>query len=424
MTTFVASADEAVASIQGGQCIWVHSMAASPVLLLQALAKRAFELRDVTVMQMHLEHAEALADPALHGKLRNRVFFASAGTRELINSGQADYVPVFLSEIPRLLRQGHQPVDVALVQVSPPDRHGFCSLGVSVEVTRAACDVAKKIIAHINPNMPRTHGDSYLAMADIDVAFEQAADVIEHAPETITPEIEAIGRQVAALVRDGDCLQMGIGAVPDAVLACLGNHQHLGIHTEMFSDGLLPLLESGVVDNSRKNIHRGKVVATFVMGTRKLYDFVDDNPLIRMLDVEYVNNILNIRKNRQMVSINSAIQVDLTGQVCADSIGSRIYSGVGGQLDFVLGAQLAEEGRSIIALPSTAVGGTVSRIVPYLTQGAGVVTTRAHVDYIATEYGVARLKGRSLLERARALTAIAHPAFRETLQAHTLKSEH
>jgi acyl-CoA hydrolase len=424
VTAFVASAEDAVATIQSGQSVWVHSMAASPVLLLRALAKRALELQDLTVMQMHLEHAEALADPALYGRLRNRAFFASASTRDLINRGLADYVPVFLSEIPRLFRQDHQPVDVALVQVSPPDRHGYCSLGVSVEVTRAACDVARKIIAHINPNMPRSHGDSHLALSDIDVAFEQSADIIEHAPETITPEVAAIGRHVAELVRDGDCLQLGIGAVPDAVLACLGNHQHLGIHTEMFSDGLLPLLESGVVDNSRKKIHPGKVVATFVMGTRKLYDFVDDNPLIRMLDVEYVNNIATIRKNRQMVSINSAIQVDLTGQVCADSIGSRIYSGVGGQLDFVLGAQLADEGRSIIALPSTAAGGTVSRIVPFLTQGAGVVTTRAHVDYIATEYGVVRLKGRSLRERAAALNAIAHPAFRDTLQAHTLDRGH
>ena len=421
MTTFVSSAEEAVATIQSGQNIWVHSMAASPVLMLQALAKHALDLQGLTVMQMHLEHAEALADPALYGRLRNRVFFASSTTRDLITNGLADYVPVFLSEIPRLLRQGYQSVDVALVQVSPPDRHGFCSLGVSVEVTRAACEVAKKIIAHINPNMPRSHGDSYLALSDIDVAFEQAADVIEHIPYPITPDMEAIGRQVAELVRDGDCLQLGIGGVPDAVLACLGDHRHLGIHTEMFSDGLLPLLESGVVDNSRKNIHTGKVVATFVMGTRKLYDFVDDNPLIRMLDVQYVNNIATIRKNRQMVSINSAIQVDLTGQVCSDSIGSRIYSGVGGQLDFVLGAQLAEEGRSIIALPSTAVGGTVSRIVPYLSHGAGVVTTRAHVDYIATEYGVARLKGKSLDERARALIAIAHPAFREELNAHTMR---
>jgi acyl-CoA hydrolase len=317
VTTFVTSAEEAVATIRSGQNIWVHSMAASPVLLLQALAKHALDLQGLTVMQMHLEHAEALADPALYGRLRNRVFFASSSTRDLINNGLADYVPVFLSEIPRLLRQGYQSVDVALVQVSPPDRHGFCSLGVSVEVTRAACEVAKKIIAHINPNMPRSHGDSYLALSDIDVAFEQAADVIEHIPYPITPDMEAIGRQVAELVRDGDCLQLGIGGVPDAVLACLGDHRHLGIHTEMFSDGLLPLLESGVVDNSNKNIHPGKVVATFVMGTRKLYDFVDDNPLIRMLDVQYVNNIATIRKNRQMVSINSAIQVDLTGQVCS-----------------------------------------------------------------------------------------------------------
>ena len=417
MTRIVKSAAEAVAGICSNQNIWVHSMAATPTLLLEALAEKALELEGLTVMQLHLENADVLSRPELFNHLRNRAFFASAATRDLINDGHADYVPMFLSEIPKLFRSGVQPVDVALIQVSMPDSHGYCSLGISVEATRAACETAKIVIAHINPNMPRTHGDSVIPFTDLDIVFEQAHPIATHEPEPISPIKKLIGEKVAELIDDGNCLQMGIGGIPDAVLAALSGHRALGIHSEMFSDGVIPLVESGVIDNSRKNIHRGKTVTGFVMGSQRLYDFVDDNSSVSFLDIEYVNDPATIRKNRNMVSINSAIQVDLTGQVCADSIGSKIYSGVGGQLDFVLGAQLSEGGRSIIALPSTAAGGKVSRILSRLNKGAGVVTTRAHVDYIVTEYGVAHLHGKSLRERKEALIRIAHPDFREQLMS-------
>jgi acyl-CoA hydrolase len=384
-------------------------------LLVDALAEKSLELNNITVMQMHLEHAEALASPALFDHIRNRCFFACKTTRDLINQGQADYVPMFLSEIPKLFRSGKQRIDVALIQVSEPDIHGNCSLGISVEATKAACEVAKTVIAHINPSMPRTHGDSVIPLSDIDIAFSQDHPVTEVSQGTINETHMAIGEHIAQLIDDGDCLQMGIGSIPDAVLTKLNNHKNLGVHTEMFSDGLIELIESGAVNNSNKKTNTGKTVTGFVMGSKKLYDFVNDNQQVSFLDIEYVNNIATIRKNPQMVSINSAIQIDLTGQVCADSIGAKIYSGVGGQLDFVLGSQLSEGGRSIIALPSTALSGKASRIVSQLDSGAGVVTTRAHVDYIVTEFGIASLRGKSLRERKQALIDIAHPNFKEQL---------
>jgi len=412
MTKMVQSAQQAVEVINSGHSVWVHSMAATPTLLIDALAKHSLAHTDITVIQMHLENAEALAAPSLFGHLRNRTFFAGPSTRDLINSGDADYVPIFLSEIPKLFRSGRQKIDVALIQVSPPDDHGHCSLGISVDVTRAACEVADIIVAHINPNMPRTHGDSPIPLSSIDIAFEQASPLCYHQPPASDAIQTKIGENVASLIRNGDCLQVGIGAIPDAVLNALNNHQNLGIHTEMFSDGVIDLVESGVITNSNKKTYPGKTVTGFVIGSQRLYDFVNDNTLVKFLDIEYVNNIATIRKNPQMVSINSAIQIDYTGQVCADSIGSQIYSGVGGQLDFVLGAQLSRGGRSIIALPSTAKGGTVSRIVPELDPGSGVVTTRAHVDYVVTEHGIAALRGKSLLERRDALLAISSPDLR------------
>ena len=415
MTQIVSSALEAIQAVNSNHHVWIHSMAATPVLLVEALAQHALSLKNVTAMQMHLENAEALAAPELFGCLRNRAFFASRSTRDLINQGHADYVPMFLSEIPKLFRSGQQPIDVALIQVSPPDQHGNCNLGISVECTRAACEAAALVIAHINPRMPRTHGDSVIALKAIDIAFEQAHELNYLPPLQTDPVQQQIGEQVASLIDDGDCLQLGIGAIPDAVLKALKNHRNIGIHTEMFSDGVIDLVAKGVINNTNKLIHPGKLVTGFVMGSQRLYDFVDDNQLINFLDIEYVNNIATIRKNPNMVSINSAIQVDLTGQVCADSIGSSIYSGVGGQLDFVLGAQHSRGGRSIIALPSTAQNGRVSRIVPQLSPGAGVVTTRAHVDYIVSEYGIASLRGKSLRERRQALLAISHPIFRQDL---------
>jgi acyl-CoA hydrolase len=415
VTRFTESALEAVAAIGPGEFVWCHSMAATPTVLLNALAVHARSLQGVTLMQLHLEHAEAVADEALEGHLRNRCFFAGKTTRQLIQQGRADYVPIFLSEIPKLLRRAEQRVDSALVQVSPPDQHGNCSLGISVEATAAACEVADKIIAHINPRMPRPHGDSFIKLKQIDYAYIEEAPLITLENHGITPEIQRIGENVASLIDDGACLQMGIGAIPDAALGCLGDRRDLGIHTEMFSDGVLRLYQQGVINNARKKVGRGKLITGFAMGSDYLYRFVDDNPEVRFMDIEWVNNPVVIAKNQQVTSINSAIQIDLSGQVCSDSLGARIYSGVGGQVDFVLGATFSQNGKSIIALPSTARGGSLSRLVTTLAQGAGVVTPRALVDYVVTEFGVAELRGHSTAERAGDLIAIAHPAFRETL---------
>jgi acyl-CoA hydrolase len=413
----VSSLQELMQLIQSGDRIWCHSMAATPVPLLEALALRALDLKDLTVMQLHLEHAESICTPELQGHLRNRCFFAGESTRALINSGQADYVPLFLSELPKRLRSGEERVDVALIQVSPPDTHGNCSLGISVEATAAAVQSASKVIAMINPQMPRTHGDSFVNIRQIDSAIECDWPLIEHPYQEPSEIQQAIGRNIADLIDDGDCLQMGIGGVPDAVLEQLTDRKDLGVHTEMFSNALPRLIEIGVVTNSRKKKQRGKSVTGFVMGNRALYDFVDDNPSVAFLDIEYVNDPTIIARNDQVVSINSALQVDLSGQVCADSLGTQIYSGVGGQVDFVTGAAFSKGGKSIIALPSTAKGGTMSRIVPTLAAGSGVVTTRAQVDFVVTEYGVAKLKGLSLRERAEALADIAHPTFRTDLAA-------
>ncbi|WOJ94356.1 acetyl-CoA hydrolase/transferase C-terminal domain-containing protein [Congregibacter variabilis] len=409
------SALDAVSCIHSDEFIWCHSMAATPVLLLDALAEHALQHQNITLMQLHLEHADKVTAAGMEGHLRHRCFFAGRETRKLINDGRADYVPMFLSEIPKLFRKGEQRVDTVLVQVSPPDIHGNCSLGISVEATKAACDMAGKIVAHINPLMPRTHGDSFINVRDIHSAFELSEPLINVATAS-TSNIEArIGAHVASLVEDGACLQMGIGAIPDAALRCLGDRKNLGVHTEMFSDGVLPLLESGVINNSQKKIAKGRSVTGFAMGSDALYAHVDDNPEVTFLDIEFVNNPTVIAKNSRVTSINSALQIDLSGQVCADSIGHQIYSGVGGQVDFVLGATYSERGKSIIALPSTAQRGALSRLVTTLAAGAGVVTTRAQVDYVVTEFGVAQLRGRSLGQRACDLIAIAHPDFQEEL---------
>ncbi len=409
------SPEQALALIQDGETLWCHSMAATPYAMLNALARVAMEKRDLTLLSLHTEHSQALCAAELQGHLRQRVFFVGSPTRPAVQCGLADYVPAFLSEIPKMFRSGEQPVDTAIVQVSPPDKHGLCSLGISVEATRAAMQAAKKIIAQINPKMPRTHGDSFVHLADFDAYVELESEIPLHLPAEQDPITAQIGRNVASLVRDGDCLQMGIGAIPDATLACLGDRQNLGIHTEMFSDGVLPLLAKGVFSNRNKRKHPGKIVTTFAMGSQALYDFVDDNPEVVFLDVAYTNDTSVIRQNPQVMAINSALQVDLSGQVCADSLGTKIYSGVGGQMDFVRGAALSEGGRAVIALPATAAGGTVSRISSLLAPGAGVVTTRAHVHYVVTEYGVANLRARSLTERAKALINIAAPQFREQL---------
>jgi acetyl-CoA hydrolase len=334
-----------------------------------------------------------------------------------VNEGRADYVPVFLSEIPRLFTSRTVPIDVALIHVSPPDEHGFCSFGVGVDCTKAAASMARVVIAQVNRNMPRVLGDNFIHVRNV-THFVEADEPLSELPRIrMTPEYEEIGRNVAALVEDGSTLQLGIGGIPDAVLQHLRGRRHLGVHTEMFSDGMVELVENGIVTGERKTLHPGKIVASFVLGSKKLFEFIHNNPIVEFHPSDYVNDPFVIAQNERMVSINSAIQVDLTGQVCSDSIGDSIYSGFGGQVDFVRGASRAREGRAVIALLSTARSGGVSRIVPYLDEGAGVVTSRADVHFVATEYGVADLHGRSMRDRARALIAIAHPSFRESLEA-------
>lgn len=415
MSTF-SSAQDAVKAIQSGHRVWIHGMAAAPQALIRAMVERADELRDVEIVQLHTEGPAPYAEPEFAANFRVNALFVGANVRKAVDEGRADYIPVFLSEAPALFRKGILPLDVALITVSPADRHGFYSLGTSVEATRAAVQTAKVVIAQVNRFMPRTHGDALLHSSQIHHLVEHDEPIAEHLRGVPSAVQMSIGRNVAGLIDDGATLQMGIGAIPDAVLAALTGHKELGIHTEMFSDGVIDLVEKGVITNERKKIHPGKIVATFVIGTRRLYDFVDDNPSVQMLDAAYVNDTAVIRKNPKVTAINSAIEVDLTGQVCADSIGSRLYSGVGGQMDFIRGASYSEGGKPIIALPSTTKTGA-SRIVGKLQEGAGVVTTRAHVHYVVTEYGVAYLKGKNLRQRAQALIEIAHPDHREALSA-------
>ena len=409
------SPEKAVEIIRSGHHVYIHTAAAAPQKLVDAMVGKADELKNVSIYHLHTDCEASYTDEKYEGIFEINSLFIGGNVRKATWTGRANYIPAFLSEVPGLFRKGIIHLDVALIQVSPPDRHGFCSLGVSVDATKAAIDVAKYVIAQVNPNMPRTHGDGLIHTKEID-AFVDSDDPIyeHHLPEPGEVE-KAIGQHVAGLIEDGSCLQMGIGVIPNAVLQNLTNHKDLGIHTEMFSDGILPLVEKGVITNEKKRVHPGKIISGFAFGTRKLYDFMHDNPLVNMLDIAYVNDISTIRKNKRVVAINSAIEVDLTGQVCADSIGTRFYSGVGGQMDFIRGASLSEGGKPIIALPSVTAKGE-SKIVPILKPGAGVVTTRAHVHYIATEYGVANLYGKSIKDRIRALINIAHPDHREDIE--------
>lgn len=407
-------AAEAVAFVRSGDRVFVHTAAATPQQLLPALVARP-GLERVEFVHLHTEGAAPYVDPAHAGRFHTNALFVGANVRAAVEHGEADYVPVFLSEVPQLFRRGILAPDVALVQLSPPDAHGWCSLGVSVDAARAAIEVAGRVIAEINPRMPRTHGDALVHVRELDAMVMVDYALPERRPEPATPVEQAIGWHVAGLVEDGATLQLGIGSIPDAVCSALAEHRDLGVHTEMFSDGVVELVERGAVTNARKRVHRGRLVATFILGSRRVYDFVDDNPVVAMLGADYVNDTAVIRRNPRVTAINSAIEVDLTGQVVADSIGTRQFSGVGGQMDFIRGASLSEEGRPIIALPSTTSRGE-SRIVPLLRPGAGVVTTRAHVHYVVTEYGVAHLYGRNLRERARALIGVAHPGHREALE--------
>ncbi|HYW35007.1 MAG TPA: acetyl-CoA hydrolase/transferase C-terminal domain-containing protein [Balneolaceae bacterium] len=412
------TAEKAVKLINSGDRVFIHSVAAAPSLLIEAMVERAPELSDIEIIQLHTEGEAPYARPEYSDTFRTNAIFVGQNIREAANGGSAEYLPVFLSEVPDLFYNDILPLDVALMQVSPPDKHGFCSLGVSVDASRAAVESASKAIALVNPNMPRTHGDGIFHLSRFDALVKTDTPL----PEVLVSEPDEvemqIGRNCAELIEDGATLQMGIGAIPNAVLRSLEHHKDLGIHTEMFSDGLINLVEKGVVNGRKKRTHPEKIVSSFVMGSRKVYDFMDDNPSVAMLDIAYVNNTAVIRKNPRVTAINSAIEVDLTGQVCADSIGTYHYSGVGGQMDFIRGASLSEGGKPIIALTSTISQGE-SKIVPFLKQGAGVVTTRAHVHYIVTEYGVANLYGKNLHQRAQALTKIAHPNHREKLEKAT-----
>jgi 4-hydroxybutyrate CoA-transferase len=409
------TAEEAVTTVKSGDRVFIQSAAAAPQQLIAALTARYKELKEVEITHMHTEGEAPYAHPEYADAFRVNVFFVAGNTRPYVDRTNVQYIPMFLSEIPVLIRRGRFAIDVAMIQVSPPDAHGFCSMGVSVDIGKAACDAAKKIIALVNPNMPRTLGDGLIHESRIAAAVYAETPIIELPYTSLTEDELAIGRHISDLVEDGATLQMGIGGIPNAALKFLGNHRDLGIHTEMFSDGVLPLIEKGVINGRLKKLHTGKIISSFAMGSRKLYDFMDDNPMIEMRDVAYVNDTSVIRKHDKMTAINSAIEIDLTGQVCADSIGTRIYSGVGGQMDFIRGASLSEGGKPIIALPSMTAKG-ISKIVPTLKVGAGVVTTRANVHYVVTEFGTADLYGRNIAQRAKSLIAIANPEQREALE--------
>jgi acyl-CoA hydrolase len=417
----IVSADEAVSVIQSGQQIFMQGAAATPSVLLDALCRRAPLLQDVKVVHMHAEGPHPHLAPEMQGHLLHKAVFIGPNARQAINEGRAEFIPVFLSDIPRLIDSGLLPLDAVFANVSPPDEHGFCSLGTSVDTMLTAVRCAKTVIAQLNKSMPRTLGDSFVHVSKIDFGVEVDQPPYDHFPGEAGELELRVGEFVAELVQDEATLQMGIGAIPSAVGKCLYGKRDLGVHTEMFTDILVDLVERGVVTCERKEINCGKVVTAFMMGTQRLYKFVDNNPMVEMRPVDYTNDTSIIRRFKRMTAINSAIEVDLTGQVCADSIGHRMYSGVGGQMDFMRGAALAEEGRAIIALPSTAAGGKFSRIAISLKEGAGVTTTRSHVRTVVTEYGVAELFGQSLRERAKRLIAIAHPDFRDELTAYARK---
>jgi acyl-CoA hydrolase len=409
------TAEEAVKVVKSGDRVYLQAAAAAPTLLTNALAERAPELRNVEICHLHVEGEARYARPELSESFHVNSFFIGPNVRHTLFSGNGSYTPVFLSELPRLFRKKVLAIDVVFIHVSPPDSHGYCSLGVSVEATLAAIESAKTVIAQVNPQMPRTFGDGILHISEIDFLVEVNSPIYSHETEKISPLEDKIGNYIASLIEDESTLQMGIGSIPNAALSKLSNHKNLGLHTEMFSDGVIDLIESNVINGNFKGVGRGRALATFLIGSQRLYDFVSDNPFIEMKESSYVNDTARIRKNPKMVAINSAIEVDVTGQVCADSIGARMYSGVGGQMDFIRGASLSDGGKAIIALPSITKNGD-SRIVPFLKQGAGVVSTRSHVQYIITENGIADLYGKTLRQRSAELVKIAHPNHQEWIE--------
>ena len=410
------SADEAVKAVKSGDHVHLSSVASAPQVLIEALCRRgeAGELKDVRIHHLHTEGPAPYSDPKFNGIFFHQGFFIGANVRHSVQSGYSDYIPVFLSETQKLYRCGALRCDVAMIQVCPPDRHGFVSLGTSVDATLAAIECAKTVIAVVNRNVPRAWGQAMIPADMIDIFVEDDTPLME-VRFSEPDEVEtAIGKHCAELIEDGACLQMGIGAIPNAVLAQLGGHRDLGIHTEMFADGVLGLVEKGVITGRNKVTDKGKLVSTFLMGSQKVYDFIDDNPMVAMMDVGYTNDPYIISRNPKMTAINSAVQIDLTGQVCADSIGTKFYSGTGGQVDFIYGASLSEGGKAIIAMPSCTRNG-ISKIAPTVMEGAGIVTSRAHVHWVVTEYGAVDLYGRSMQERAKLLIGIAHPDHREEL---------
>ena len=412
----IQTADNGVKIVNSGNRVFIQGRAATPSALLKALFKRKTELKNVELVSISTLGDDIFKSSEIGGSFFVNSLFVSKNVREIVNTKYGDYVPVFLSEIPLLFQNNILPVDVAFIHVSPPDKHGFCSLGTSIDIVRSALTCAKYLIAQVNKKMPRTHGDGSIHIDDIHtiVEIDEALPEVSY-QKKIDEKSLIIGKYCSELIEDGATLQMGIGAIPDAVLSCLNNHKDLGIHTEMFSDGVIPLVKKGIVNNNYKVKHRGKIVTSFVIGTKALYDFVDDNPMVSFLDIDYVNDANVIRANPKVAAINSAIEIDITGQICSDSIGTYQYSGVGGQMDFMRGAALSKGGKPIIALKSTTKEG-FSKIVPFLKEGAGVVTTRAHAHYVVTEYGVAYLFGKNLQQRAKSLLNIAHPDHREELE--------
>ena len=418
------NATQALEAVRSGARVWIQSGCGTPSVLVKALVERAPEVRDVEVVHMMTLGSADYTKPEFEGHFRHRGLFLGANVRPAVAAGRADYTPIFLSEIEGLFESGAMPLDVVLMQVSPPDAHGFVSLGSTVDCTMTAARCAKTVIAEVNEMVPRTHGETHIHVSRISAIVETSRPLLELCKEPCTETHLRVGRNVASLIPDGATIQTGIGGISEAVLACLGDKRDLGIHSEMVPDGVVDLFESGVLNGSRKSLHRGKAVLSFVLGTKRLFDFIHDNPSFEFRSISYTNDPFVVAQNERMVAINSALQLDITGQVCADSLGTKPYSGFGGQLDFIRGAARSKGGVPIIALPSTAMGGTISRIVPMLDPGAGVVTSRADVHYVVTEHGVAYLHGKTLRERAEALIAIADPRFQGELEDFAVRSHY
>jgi 4-hydroxybutyrate CoA-transferase len=414
--------EEALRCVESGMRVYIQPGCAEPVTLVEALMHRAPFVQDVEIVHMMTAGPAPYVAPDMAGHFRHNAMFIGSNVREAINDGRADYTPIYLSEIEELFESGAMPIDVALLQLSPPDSHGFCSFGVGVDTSLTAAKYARFVVAQINDQMPRTYGDSFIHVSDLNAIVDSSRPLCEVKHPVITDMHTAIARNVAGLIDDGAVLQTGIGGIPDAVLPFLMDRKDLGVHSELVSDGVIPLIEAGVITGARKSFNPRKIVLGFVLGTKKMFDFVDNNPIFELRPTSYTNNPVLIARNDNMVAINSALQIDLTGQVCSDSIGTRFYSGIGGQVDFLLGAGRSKGGKSIIAISSTAKDGAISRIAPMLSPGAGVVTSRGLVRYVVTEYGVAHLHGKTIRERAQALINIAHPKFREELYEYCEKT--